>query len=72
MRHNGIEGKLRDRKRSTTIPNEAAVERAHDLLPSDFAATRPNAKWVADLTPSAPGRFRLPRLHPRLLPPDDR
>jgi transposase InsO family protein len=32
------------------IPDEAAAERARDLLQRDFTATRPNEKWVADLT----------------------
>ncbi len=50
MRQHGIEGKLRGRKRRTTIPDEAAIERARDLLQRDFTATRPNEKWVADLT----------------------
>jgi putative transposase len=50
MREHGIEGKLRGRKRRTTIADEAAVERARDLLQRDFAATRPNEKWVCDLT----------------------
>ena len=34
----------------TTIPDEAALERARDLLQRDFTATRPNEKWVADIT----------------------
>ena len=46
----GIAGKLRGRKHRTTIPDEAAVERARDLLQRDFAATRPNEKWVCDIT----------------------
>jgi putative transposase len=50
MREHGIEGKLRGRKRRTTIPDEAAVERARDLLQRDFVASRPNEKWVCDLT----------------------
>jgi transposase InsO family protein len=50
MREHGLVGKLRGRERRTTIPDEAAVERARDLLQRDFAATRPNEKWVADLT----------------------
>lgn len=50
MRQEGIEGKRRGRKHRTTIPDEAAVERARDLLQRDFTATRPNEKWVADLT----------------------
>ena len=50
MRQHGIEGKLRGRKTRTTIPDEAAVEKARDLLQRDFAATRPNEKWVCDIT----------------------
>jgi len=50
MRQHGIEGKLRGRKRRTTIPDEAAVERARDLLQRDFTASGPNEKWVCDLT----------------------
>ena len=50
MREHGLEGKLRGRKQRTTIPDEAAAERARDLLQRDFTATRPNEKWVADLT----------------------
>ncbi len=45
MRQHGIEGNLRGRKRRTTIPDEAVVERARDLLLRDFAATAPNEKW---------------------------
>lgn len=50
MRQHGLVGKLRGSKKRTTTPDEAAVERARDLLQRDFAATRPNEKWVADLT----------------------
>jgi transposase InsO family protein len=50
MRQHGIEGKLRGRKRRTTIPDEAAVELARDLLQRDFTATGPNEKWVCDIT----------------------
>ncbi len=50
MRQHGIEGKLRGRKKRTTIADEAAVERARDLLQRDFAAIRPNEKWVCDIT----------------------
>jgi transposase InsO family protein len=50
MREHGLVGKLRGSKKRTTIPDEAAAERARDLLQRDFAATRPNEKWVADLT----------------------
>ena len=50
MRREGLVGYRRGRKHRTTIPDEAAVERARDLLQRDFTATRPNEKWVADLT----------------------
>jgi putative transposase len=50
MREQAIEGKLRGRKRRTTIADEAAAERARDLLQRDFTATAPNQKWVCDLT----------------------
>src|SRR5436190_1825324 len=50
MREHGLVGKLRGSKKRTTIPDEAAAERARDLLQRDFTATRPNAKWVADIT----------------------
>ena len=50
MRAEGLEGVRRGRKKRTTIPDEAALERARDLLQRDFSATRPNEKWVADVT----------------------
>ena len=50
MREHGLVGKLRGSKKRTTIPDEAAAERARDLLQRDFTATAPNEKWVADLT----------------------
>jgi len=50
MREHGLVGKLRGSNKRTTIPDEAAVERARDLLQRDFRATRPNEKWVADIT----------------------
>ena len=50
MRAEGLEGVRRGRKKRTTIPDEAALERARDLLQRDFTATRPNEKWVADIT----------------------
>ncbi len=50
MRAHGIEGKLRGRKKRTTIPDEAALERARDLLQRDFVASAPNQKWVCDIT----------------------
>ena len=50
MRAEGLEGVLRGKKKRTTIPDETALERARDLLQRDFTATRPNEKWVADIT----------------------
>src|SRR5262249_48612815 len=50
MRQHGIEGKLRGRKKRTTIPDEAAAEKARALLQRDFAASAPNEKWVCDIT----------------------
>ena len=50
MRQEGLEGVRRGKKHRTTIPDEAAFERARDLLQRDFTATRPNEKWVADIT----------------------
>ena len=50
MRQEGLEGVRRGKKRRTTIADEAALERARDLLQRDFVASRPNEKWVADIT----------------------
>jgi putative transposase len=50
MRQEGLEGVRRGKKRRTTIVDEAALERAGDLLQRDFVASRPNEKWVADIT----------------------
>jgi len=50
MHQEGLEGTRRGKKRRTTIADEAAAERARDLLQRDFTATRPNEKWVADIT----------------------
>ena len=73
MRQHGIEGKLRGRKKRTTIPDEAAIERARDLLQRDFAAT--GAEREVGLRHHLPAhleRLPLPRLRARLLQPDDR
>ncbi len=48
MRAHGIEGRLRGRKRRTTIPDEATVEGARDLLQRDFTATGPNVAFILD------------------------
>jgi putative transposase len=50
MRREGLAGSRRGAKRRTTIADEAAAERARDLLQRDFTATAPNEKWVADIT----------------------
>ena len=50
MRREGLEGVRRGKKTRTTIPDEAALERARDLIQRDFSATSPNEKWVADIT----------------------
>jgi putative transposase len=50
MRAEGLEGTRRGKKKRTTTPDEAAVERARDLLQRDFTATGPNEKWVCDIT----------------------
>lgn len=50
MRAEGLEGVQRGKKRRTTVADEAALERARDLVQRDFTASRPNEKWVADIT----------------------
>ena len=50
MRREGLEGVRRGKPKRTTIPDEVALERARDLLQRDFSASRPNEKWVADIT----------------------
>jgi putative transposase len=50
MRQRGLRGAVRGRKfKVTTIPDTAAPRPA-DLVTRQFAATRPNQLWVADLT----------------------
>lgn len=49
MRRLGLVGVVRGQKPRTTIPDEAAAQPA-DLVQRNFAATRPNQLWVADLT----------------------
>ncbi len=49
MREMGLEGVRRGKTRRTTIPDDAA-SRPEDLVKRNFAATRPNQLWVADLT----------------------
>ena len=50
MRRQGLEGVRRGKKRRTTVADEAALERARDLVQRDFTASRPNEKWVCDLS----------------------
>ena len=50
MRAEGLEGVRRGKKKRTTVADEAALERARDLVQRDFSASRPNEKWVADTT----------------------
>jgi putative transposase len=49
MRHQGIRGASRAKKRFTTKSDPAAV-RAPDLVNRNFTASRPDALWVADFT----------------------
>jgi putative transposase len=55
MRDLGLRGAVRGRPVKTTIPEEAAT-RPPDLVDRDFNASRPNERWVADLTCHAPSR----------------
>ena len=73
MRQKGLEGVRRGKKRRTTIPDEAALERARDLVQRDFAASRPEREMGRryHLHPHVE-RLRLSRFHPRLLQPGDR
>lgn len=50
MRAEGLEGVRRGKKKRTTTPDEAAAERARDLVQRDFTAEGPNELWVADIT----------------------
>jgi transposase InsO family protein len=45
----GIQGVRRGRRIVTTVPDEL-LERPRDAVNRDFAVSRPNALWVADLT----------------------
>ena len=50
MRQEGLEGVRRGKKKRTTTADEAAAERARDLVRRDFTASAPNELWVADIT----------------------
>jgi len=49
MRELGLEGVKRGRKKRTTISDEE-TPRPQDLVNRNFAASRPNRLWLADLT----------------------
>jgi putative transposase len=49
MRHQGIRGASRSKKRFTTKSDPAAL-RAPDLVNRNFTASRPDALWVTDFT----------------------
>ena len=49
MRQMGLTGRVRGKRRRTTIPADVAARPA-DLVERRFAATRPNQLWVADIT----------------------
>jgi putative transposase len=49
MRRMGLAGRVRGRRRRTTISNPAD-QRPTDLVERTFAATAPNQLWVADIT----------------------
>jgi putative transposase len=55
MREHGIEGKPRGRKKRTTVPDEAAIERARDLLQREFAASAPTRNGCATSPTSVHG-----------------
>jgi putative transposase len=50
MRAEGLEGVRRGRRPRTTTPDEAAADRARDLVERRFVAEAPNRLWVADIT----------------------
>ena len=49
MAHMGLAGRVRGKKRRTTIPADVSPRPA-DLVERSFAATRPNLLWVGDIT----------------------
>ena len=49
MRQMGLAGRVRGKKRRTTIPADVSA-RPGDLVERSFRASRPNTLWVADLT----------------------
>jgi putative transposase len=49
MRQMGLAGRVRGKRRRTTIPADT-TSRPADLVERSFAADRPNRLWVADIT----------------------
>ena len=49
MRELNLQGAVRGRRLTTTIPDDVA-DRPQDLVERNFTATRPNQLWLADLT----------------------
>lgn len=50
MRRHGIAGARPKRKRPVTTQRDGRAGAAPNLLAQDFVATRPNEKWLADIT----------------------
>jgi putative transposase len=50
MRKSGLQGCMRGRRRGTTRRSKRAAPPAEDLVKRDFAATRTDKVWVADIT----------------------
>jgi len=50
MRQHGIAGVRSTRKRPVTTQRDGRARAAPNLLAQDFVATRPNEKWLADIT----------------------
>lgn len=50
MKAHGIVGKAPRRKRPRTTQRAAGVQPAPNVLAQDFTASRPNEKWLADIT----------------------
>jgi putative transposase len=49
MRHDGLAGRVRGRRRRTTMPADVDCRPA-DLVNRQFAAAAPNELWIADIT----------------------
>ena len=49
MRQMGLAGRVRGRKRRTTVRADV-LSRPRDRVERSFRANRPNALWVADIT----------------------